>query len=321
MRSQKYLIYTIIGFDKAIGGIVALHKLCHDLRSLGQDAYISHGPTGRGLNSPQYSPTDKELFDEFIVVYPENIIGNPLHCPRVVRWILNTPGAYGPTDFYKHEKKSDLVFKFSDFFDYAGKGNYKGVLQTLYTDFETFRNHGLQRSGSCYLVKKGKVTTRMHDENSVLLDNHGDWENIACLLNTKEILYCYDNATYWSALAALCGCVCLVIPDGTKTPEEWHACFPQNKFGVAYGSDELHHARQTLSLVAGHIQGMEQERLKSVKNFVAEITNHSFPPRGGLRKLMNRCFPPRGGFWKFWRKSGQSIHKRLASIRRLVPRP
>jgi hypothetical protein len=272
---QKYLIFTKRGFDRASGGNILLHKLCHDLRSLGVDAYISHGPSGPGFKTPQYLPSAGELKDEFIVVYPETIVGNPLDCPRVVRWILNTPGAFGPTTFYQRENESDLIFKLSPFFDYKGKGNYKGILYTLYIDFTLFRNKGLRRSGSCYLVRKGKMATSVHDKHSLLLDNPGDWKWAANLLNKTNILYCYDNATYWSVLAALCGCVCQVIPDGKKTPEEWHACWPHNKFGVAYGSDQLNYARQTLDMVSGHLQNMEQESFGLVKNFV-EIANHHF---------------------------------------------
>lgn len=76
-------------------------------------------------------------------------------------------------------------------------------------------------------------------------------------------------------LAALCGCVRMVVPDGKKTPEEWHASWPHNKFGVAYGGNELDYARQTLDLVATHLRDMEQEGLGSIRNFV-EITNRYF---------------------------------------------
>jgi hypothetical protein len=275
MPSAKFLIFTKRGFDSASGGNVLLHKLCHDLRGLGQDAYISHGPSGPDFKAPQYMPSVMELKNEFIVVYPETTIGNPLKCSRVVRWILNTPGAFGPTKFYKRENKSDLIFKLSTFYDYAGTGDYKGVLYTLYIDFKTFRNYGLKRSGSCHLIRKGKVINQMHDEDSILLDNPGDWKSAAHLLNTKEILYCYDTATYLGVLAALCGCVCMVIPDGKRTPEEWRASWPHNKFGVAYGSNQLDYARQTLALTASHLKGMEQEGIKTIEDFM-EITKRCF---------------------------------------------
>jgi hypothetical protein len=275
MPSIKYLIYTKRGFDKTSGGNILLHKLCHDLRMIGQDAYISHGPSGPNFNAPQYCPSASELKNEFVVVYPETRMGNPLHCPRVVRWILNTPGAFGPTDFYKREKKSDLIFKLSTFYDYTGKGYYKGILYTIFVDFEAFKNLNLKRSGSCYLVRKGKIINKVHDENSVLIADAGDWKVTPYLFNTKEVFYCYDTATYLSLLAALCGCICLVVPDEKKPSNEWHACWPHNKFGIAYGNDELDHARKTLDLVAGHLRNMEQKGLESVNCF-AEIVNHHF---------------------------------------------
>ena len=129
LKSFRYLIFTQKEFDGTSGGIVALNKLCHDLRSLGQEAYISHGPGNVSLNSPQYTPTSEELEHDFIVIYPEVVIGNPLNCPRVVRWILNTPGAFGHSEYYNHEHKTDLVFKISNHFRYSGVGKKKEFWQ------------------------------------------------------------------------------------------------------------------------------------------------------------------------------------------------
>jgi hypothetical protein len=268
MKSFKYLIFTQKEFDGTSGGIVALNKLCHDLRTLGQEAYISHGPGSISLNTPQCTPTFKELQRDFIVIYPEVVLGNPLNCPRVVRWILNTPGAFGHTDYYKYEHKTDLVFKISDHFSYSGIGKKRGILATTYTDFTIFRNNGLKRSGSCYLVRKGVIRKKIHDDESVMLDDYSDWKDIAQIFNTKEIFYCYDIATYLSTLAALCGCVSVVIPDGKTNREEWHKSIPYFDCGVAYGEGELMHAKNTLYMVTDHIKNLENEKLVSVRNFI-----------------------------------------------------
>jgi len=267
-NSYKYLVFTQKGFDRTSGGVIALHKLCHDLRALGEDAYISHGPGCYTLNTPLYIPNLKELKNDFIVVYPEVVLGNPLNCPRVVRWILNTPGAFGETTFYKEEQKTDLIYKISSNFDYSGIGVRMGILSTLYTDYSIYKNYGYSRNGSCYLIKKGKVKEKFHDETSLHLDVSADWESIALIFNTKSIFYCYDTASYWSALAALCGCVCLVIPDGEKSATEWHKYFPHFDYGVAYGTDELEFATQTINKVSDHIKALENNNLKSVQRFI-----------------------------------------------------
>lgn len=77
-----------------------------------------------------------------------------------------------------------------------------------------------------------------------------------------------------STTPRLCGCVCLVVPDGKKSPEEWRASWPHNKFGVAYGSDQLNYARQTLDMAASHLRVMELEGLKSIHRFVEITTRH-----------------------------------------------
>jgi hypothetical protein len=275
LKSFKYLIFTQKEFDETSGGIVALYKLCHDLRLFGQEAYISHGPGNSSLNTPQFSPSIEELERDFIVIYPEVVLGNPLNCPRVVRWILNTPGAFGDTDYYKHEHKTDLVFLFSHHFLYSGIGKNKGILATTYTDFSIFKNYGLERSGSCYLVRKGVIREIIHDNDSLMIDNCSSWKAIAQIFNRKELLYCYDISTYWCTLAALCGCVALVIPDGLTNSKEWHKSIPYFDYGVAYGVDELSHARNTLDMVSDHIQNIEKKKLDSVRNFIT-ITNNYY---------------------------------------------
>ena len=285
LKSFRYLIFTQKEFDGTSGGIVALNKLCHDLRSLGQEAYISHGPGNVSLNSPQYTPTSEELEHDFIVIYPEVVIGNPLNCPRVVRWILNTPGAFGHSEYYNHEHKTDLVFKISNHFRYSGVGKKKGILATTYTDFSIFKNYGQKRSGSCYLVRKGVIREKIHDDDSLMLDDYSDWKAIAQIFNTKKIFYCYDIASYWCTLAALCGCVVLVIPDGKTNREEWHISFPHFDYGVAYGEGELIHAKKTLDIVSDHIKNLENEKLDSVRNFII-VTKKYYNSRKTIVQLL-----------------------------------
>ena len=322
MAGRPYLIFTTGRFKRSSGGLVALHKLCHDLRMLGEAAWVTHGPSEPTFQAPRRLPTARELHRDFIVVYPELVVGNPLGCPRVVRWLLNTPELTRSTGFYQREQASDLIFRFSNYFDYRGLGRDLGLLKTLYTDYRTFRDHGGLRSGSCYLVKKGKVTNPpAHPADSVLLGEHNDWEAAARLLNQKEIFYCYDTACYWATLAALCGCPALVIPDGRRTPADWHAAFPNYDYGVAYGPEELPHARATVPRVADHLRSLEARDLGLIHEFVRR-TQSAFAdastPRGSAPLW------PAARLW-LWGAGGQveklrrSLGKRWAAVR--GPRP
>ena len=99
-------------FDPSSGGQVAMHKLCHDINSLGRTSYITSSDTHYKLKSPFLGDRSIDM-DNCVVIYPEITHGNPLGARHVVRWILNTPGLCGGVGngFYNHKLDSDLIFK------------------------------------------------------------------------------------------------------------------------------------------------------------------------------------------------------------------
>jgi hypothetical protein len=45
--------------------------------------------------------------------------------------------------------------------------------------------------------------------------------NLASLLQTAKVLYCYDNITAMTELARLCGCPVVLMPNGEYTEEQY----------------------------------------------------------------------------------------------------
>jgi hypothetical protein len=57
------------------------------------------------------------------------------------------------------------------------------------------------------------------------------------LFNTHKTFITYDNNTFHSIQAALCGAISIVIPDGKLTEKEWRNS-TKRKYGIAYGNNK-----------------------------------------------------------------------------------
>jgi len=78
------------------GGSIALHRLCDLLNASGCEAWIVPIEAGAVTNPDWRGPlagADGPLPPDAVAIYPEIISGNPLGAGRVVRWLLNRPGA------------------------------------------------------------------------------------------------------------------------------------------------------------------------------------------------------------------------------------
>lgn len=272
MSRLKYIIDINIFLPNS-GGIVALHKLCHDLRSIGEEAYTLCAKTHPHLDAPHINSCGKKFTqDEIVIIYPEIVSGNPHNCKNVVRWALNTPGE----PFYQNKKPSDLIFKYSDFFHLKDENESKGLLTTTFVDKDIFYNSNLKRSGSAFFVKKGGAHKSIHPATSIDLSKHEhNWQYMANTLRSVEYFYCYDNACFWVVLAALCGCIPIVVPDSDMLAEEWYQKFPHKQCGVAYGIDKIQHAKDTQERIWDNLEKFYKSQLSTVEKFV-EVCNINF---------------------------------------------
>jgi hypothetical protein len=57
------------------------------------------------------------------------------------------------------------------------------------------------------------------------------------LFNTHKTFITYDNNTFHSVQAALCGAISIVIPDGKLNEKDWRNS-TKRKYGIAYGNNE-----------------------------------------------------------------------------------
>jgi hypothetical protein len=270
---KPFIIYTY-PFSFGIGGVVVLHKLCDLLNSLGQKAYIFPEPfpgqtepfflLNESYNTPIITQEILSDINNCIVIYPEVIRGNPLNAKNVVRWLLNRSDiyedSYGP---------NDLIFYHSKSFYSQKLKNENNMLTIMEFHDEIFKDYNLQRKGSCYAIRKCENPKFIHPHNSIEIkwNDAGNYELLVHLFNTTETFYCYDDTTFLSVQAAMCGCTSIIVPS-KYTKNEWTEKSPEMwTYGVAYGNidSEIAYANSTRKILLDKIQ--------EYKNNTTEINN------------------------------------------------
>lgn len=271
---MNFVIFAEGDYSPNGGGSVALHKLAHNIASLGEDVFIY---TSR--KNPNYLGTQVTLLEataicqdnNSIAIYPEVTCGNPFKAKKVMRWILYNVRTYGQHGIFG---ANDLIYKYAPYFSLRFPQQSHGELRANELNLDIFYNRNQQRSGECFLIKKGNNKEHnQHSATAIKLDDYpirgfGANEYLANVFNTCERFISYDTATFLSVFAALCGCESIVIPDDGVTAERWHWEFPYFRYGIAYGMDDLNYANQTKHLVLPELLKIEAETIEQTKEFI-----------------------------------------------------
>ena len=299
-RRPKYIVYAP-HYDETSGGSIFLHLLVHSLNEIGESAAIwpwnepaqfsmrnwmracvrkprliikpASGEnlwkklrTGPSLNTPQARRGD--LTKESIVIYPEVTLGNPLGAQNVVRWLLYTPGVKEPFDFTPKE----LFFRAGEMSDLPDITGGAPDLFIWYRNPAYQNEHRPDRKGVCYALRKGKDKPRIPETergDAICIDGLSHKET-AEIFNKSSIFYSYDEATFYSQYAALCGCLSIIVPGQYSSREDWVAAHPLGRFGVAYGDDDREHALATMQQMDDLLDEKVHDSLHSVRAFIKQ---------------------------------------------------
>jgi hypothetical protein len=82
-----------------------------------------------------------------------------------------------------------------------------------------------------------------------------------------------DMETYHSVLAAMAGCISVIVPSDNVTKGNLFNKIPCFKNGVAYGFDDLDHAKLTKHLLYEYAQKTELENEESIDRLEKAIHN------------------------------------------------
>ena len=144
---------------------------------------------------------------------------------------------------------------------------YDHFLKTLFIRDDIYREtSSIKRSGSCYILRKGKGRNLVHDlSDSTLIDGLSH-EKAAKIFNQTEFCISYDTHTMLSKYAAMCGCVSIVIPKDGISKEQWRPNI-NDRFGIAYGFDDIQWAKETMGKVRQNFKEQQSRTLLQLEYF------------------------------------------------------
>ena len=98
-----------------------------------------------------------------------------------------------------------------------------------------------------------------------------DLKQLSKIYNSISLFISFDPHTYHSTMAALCGCQSVVIPSQDLSSEEFYNV---QKYGIAYGLENIAFAKLTYSKMIDDLKMMEQNTFTQCAKFVELVQNH-----------------------------------------------
>jgi hypothetical protein len=284
MKQRNFNINFIIhspfpDYASHIGGIAVAHTLANELQLLGENVYLYANTTDPRYNVPcipwgthiELDPRNtvviivagagEHLFEHHI---PENLLQ-----ANVIRWLVHQQQKL----YNEHEK----LYMHNPYWNVIEGQRVDGNLCVYEIEDEIFKNKGMERSGTCYLIK-GNLDTEperaIHLDDDYCIDdilysipNLEKRNFLANLFNTKEYFITYTPMTFTSTLAAMCGCKTIIIPKKDDLDREsWLSGSWCNEYGIAYGLDDLDRAINTMDKVMPNVNKFKNELMPAQLN-------------------------------------------------------
>lgn len=307
----NFIVAVHVNFANVLtGGVVAMHRLAYMLAERGHNVFMfTHPeyphPNIKVINSWKTSTHEFVEFyawDQFsflykntVVIYPQIARGNPVGAAHVVRWLL-----------YDTEKLLEDAYGENDV--YANFGNFKSYRKVEHLPLTTFNyymdklyitNTG-KRKGFCHMYHKHtppggeNLINQLSSMDLTGWKTLGNYDYLREHFNQYEYMLTYDQKSFYTVAAGLCGCKSIILNPGQSyefapnansdsedykkilTPEEYRERNPIQRYGVAYGFDDIHWANTTIGQVTDHIKELERRDTETVDNFVKYWENKIF---------------------------------------------
>jgi hypothetical protein len=280
---MKFLIYSF-NYDWKSGG----NQVLHDLGKILSKDYTTYvfGTTTVFESKAICVNIDKAkeiaIQDDVITIYPEVISGNPFNAKNVVRYVLYYPGWHAGDKEYSDD---ELIITYNN--EYVKDTKYENafVLTVLNPKLNIMKNYDKKRNKIGLLVRKCKdfeYKMNLLNEYKHLLklpvisiddeiNKCNDLRDLSKIYNTITLFISFDPHTYHSTMAALCGCTSIVIPSKEISNEEFYNV---QKYGVAYGFENIDFAKLTYSKMIDDLKQMEQNTFTQCDKFVELVKSH-----------------------------------------------
>lgn len=267
-----------------IGGITVAHTLAYNLHLFGEDVSLYADST-----NPKYplkcipfgSELDIDVNNTIVILiagagehtYLHNIPDILTQSKYVVRWLVN----HQVKPYPEHNK----FYKYHKYWHTLDSQKIDGELSVIEMNDGLFHNRHLPRKGNCYLIKGNldeEAERAVHTDQDICIDhyihslaNFDRTKFLSDVFNVTEVFISYTPLTFASVLAALCGCVSVVIPKSNFDKEKWISEIWCAKYGIAVGLDDIPRAVETMPLVPGMIEEyVNVTQKQQVKKFIED---------------------------------------------------
>ena len=271
------------------GASIVLNKLAYDIAKRGHNVYVFDEPyfphenikvIPTKLEEEDNPHKSKFIWESFnfplhktISIYTQVSIGNSYNTIHNARWVLHDYSQ----EHWNSFDPSDLIYNFGDF---KVPENTKQTSLTVFDyKLDKFKNlNNPNRKGFCSLRQYGKSTPEEGGEEFLKIftsDDISDWyikggyDYLLETLNKYEYLITFEDKTYLTTIAALCGTKAIIVNnENYLSPLDFRLKNPIQLFGVAYGLDNIGWANKTIDLVRDNIIELEKRDSITVDNFV-----------------------------------------------------
>lgn len=262
-------------YSLASSGIRCLFLLCDLLNRLGYEAYVGGQGAPSRLKAPYMTIDGLEkrrlAGRDDIVVYPETVRGNPFLGRKVVRYLLNRPGAvsdvgmgdYGRGEFFAH---------FAEEFRPEGLASQPLRMPTVDAAFFRPAPAGAPRAGFVLYENRVRPTIerlppRIAPWTVASIRSFRMPEEMVELYRRSEALVVWERSS--AILEALhCGCPVIVAPDAAFHYAPFIATFSKNGIAIGWNPAEFERAKATVGLVPAHYRRLYAGINETVEAFV-----------------------------------------------------
>ena len=188
---------------------------------------------------------------------------------------MNNPGAFKKFNGFNPE---GIFFRYNKSFNYEKLRKEIPILNSYISKVKTFtppKNKNSVRKRIIYSLRKSEV------DKLIRYPIKSEWElikfnyieksifdfEVRNIFRSSKYYISYDHCSYMTVLAALCGCIPIVIPCEKYSKEEWKNIFPLQRYRIAYGFEDIEYAKQTLHLVKDNILEIQKSSFKSILDF------------------------------------------------------
>jgi len=199
------------------------------------------------------------------------------NAPNVVRWLVQ--------DQVKLYRPEDKFYVFHRYWSVLQGQKVDGELSVIEHDHSILRDRGWEREGVCYLIKGNldtEIERSIHGPNDFCIDDvlHSLKEDkikfLADLFNRKKVFISYTPFSHASVLAAMCGCISIVIPKkfyGEKLfdKQKWYTHIWCTKYGIACGLEDVEAKITEMDKVVPYVVDYENTiQQKQVIDFIKD---------------------------------------------------